>query len=36
MKNEKGVVVNLVSTVEGRKFNLASEGLKIELKKPKP
>jgi hypothetical protein len=35
MKNEKGVVVNLVSTIEGRKFNLAREGLNIELKKPK-
>ena len=36
MKNEKGVVVNLVSTIEGRKFNLAREGLNIELKKQKP
>jgi hypothetical protein len=33
MKNQKGVVVNLVSTVEGRKFVLAREGMDIELKK---
>jgi len=33
MKNEKGVVVNLMSTVVGRKFNLAREGLNIEFKK---
>lgn len=33
MKNEKGVVVNLVSTVAGRKFNLGREGLNVELKK---
>ncbi|HEX7232342.1 MAG TPA: hypothetical protein VF452_18265 [Candidatus Binatia bacterium] len=36
MKNEKGVVVNLVSTVAGRKFNLSREGLKVELKAQKP
>lgn len=35
MKNEKGVIVNLVSTVAGRKFNLSREGLNIELKKSK-
>ncbi len=35
MKNQNGVVVNLVSTVEGRKFNLSREGLNIELKKQK-
>jgi hypothetical protein len=35
-KNEKGVVVNLVSAVEGRKFTLAREGMDIELKKQKP
>ena len=35
MKNQNGVVVNLVSTVEGRKFNLSREGLTIELKKLK-
>ena len=34
MKNQNGVVVNLMSTVEGRKFNLAREGMEIELKKP--
>ena len=33
MKNQNGVVVSLVSTVEGRKFNLAREGMDIELKK---
>jgi len=36
MKNEKGVVVNLVSIVAGRKFNLSREGLKVELKTQKP
>jgi hypothetical protein len=36
MKNEKGVVVNLVSTVAGRKFNVSREGLKVELKAQKP
>ena len=35
MKNQNGVVANLVSTVEGRKFNLSREGLTIELKKLK-
>ena len=35
MKNEKGVVVNLVSTIEGRQFNLSREGLSVELKKQK-
>ena len=33
MKNQNGVVVNLMSTIEGRKFNLAREGMDIELKK---
>ena len=33
MKNQNGVVVNLVSAVEGRKFNLSREGMNIELKK---
>ena len=33
MKNQKGVVVNLISAVEGRKFALAREGMDIELKK---
>jgi hypothetical protein len=36
IKNEKGVVINLVSTVAGRKFNLALSGLNVELKKPRP
>ena len=36
MKNQNGVVVNLMSTVEGRKFNLAREGMEIELKKQQP
>jgi hypothetical protein len=35
MKNQNGVMVNLVSTIEGRKFNLSREGIDIELKKPK-
>lgn len=33
MKNQNGVVVSLASTIEGRKFNLAREGMDIELKK---
>lgn len=36
MRNEKGVVVNLASTVAGRKFNLSREGLKVEFKAQKP
>jgi hypothetical protein len=36
MKNQNGVVVNLMSTIEGRKFSLAREGMDIELKKQKP
>jgi hypothetical protein len=28
--------VNLMSTIEGRKFALAREGMDIELKKQKP
>jgi len=35
MKNKNGVVVNLVSEVAGRKFNLSREGLNIELKTSK-
>lgn len=35
MKNQHGVVVNVVSTVAGREFNLSREGLKVELKKSK-
>ena len=33
IKNQNGVVVNLVSTIEGRKFNLTREGLDVKLKK---
>jgi hypothetical protein len=36
MKNLNGVVVNLVSTVEGRKFNLGPDGISIKLKEDKP
>ena len=36
MKNQNGVVVNLMSTIEGRKFNLAREGMDVELKPQKP
>ena len=36
LKNQNGVVVNLQSSIEGRKFNLSREGLVIELKKEKP
>jgi len=36
LKNQKGVVVNLFSTVEGRKLTLGREGMDIEIKKPKP
>ena len=36
LKNQKGVVVNLVSTIQGRKFTLGREGMNIEIKKPKP
>jgi len=36
LKNPQGVVVNLVSTVAGRKFTLAREGMDIEIKKAKP
>jgi hypothetical protein len=35
LKNQNDVVVNLVSTVEGRKFNLSREGLNVELKTQK-
>jgi hypothetical protein len=35
MKNLNGVVVRLASTVEGRKFVLGRDGMKIELKKEK-
>jgi outer membrane immunogenic protein len=33
MKNQKGVLVNVFSPVEGRKFDLTREGLDVELKK---
>ena len=33
IRNENGVVVNLLSTVDGRKFSLGSEGMEIKLKK---
>src|SRR5258705_3008346 len=36
MKNQNGVVVNLMSTVEGRKFTLARQGMDIEFKKQQP
>jgi hypothetical protein len=36
MKNLNGVVVNLVSTVEGRKFVLGRDGMTIKLKEQKP
>lgn len=32
VKNQNGVIVDLRSTVEGRKFNLAREGIDIQLK----
>jgi hypothetical protein len=36
MKNLNGVIVNLVSTVEGRKFILGRDGITIKLKEQKP
>ena len=36
IRNQKGVMVNLMSTVEGRTFSVAREGMDIEFKKPKP
>jgi hypothetical protein len=33
IKNQNGVVVNVASTVEGRKFNLTPEGLDVQLQK---
>jgi hypothetical protein len=35
MKNSNGVIVNLTSTVEGRKFTLGRDGISIQLEKPK-
>lgn len=32
MKNQNGVVINVVSPIEGRKFDLTREGLDVELK----
>ncbi len=36
IKNLNGVVIHLASSVEGRKFVLNRDGMKIELKKQKP
>ena len=36
LKNQNGVVVNLASTVEGRKFTLGRDGMDIEIKKTNP
>jgi hypothetical protein len=36
LKNPKGVVVDIMSTVAGGKFTLAREGMDIEMKKQKP
>jgi outer membrane immunogenic protein len=36
IRNQNGVVVNLASTVAGRKFNFSRDGMEIELKKPTP
>lgn len=33
IKNQNGVVVNVVSPIEGRKFDLTREGLDVELQK---
>jgi hypothetical protein len=33
IRNQKGVVLNLTSSIAGRKFDLAREGMEIELKK---
>jgi hypothetical protein len=33
--NQKGVVVNLISNVEGRKFSITRDGIDIELKPAK-
>jgi outer membrane immunogenic protein len=35
VQNQKGVVVNLVSSVDGRKFSVARAGIDIELKQAK-
>jgi hypothetical protein len=36
MKNLNGVVIRLVSTVEGRKFILGRDGMKIQIKEQRP
>jgi hypothetical protein len=36
MKNLNGVIVNLVSTVEGRKFVLGKDGITVKLKTTNP
>jgi hypothetical protein len=36
MKNLNGVVVNLISTVEGRKFVLGRDGMTVKLAEQKP
>jgi hypothetical protein len=36
LKNQNGVVINLASTVEGRKFTLGRDGMDIEIQKQKP
>jgi hypothetical protein len=33
MKNQNGVVINLVSTTQGLKFTLAAEGVSMKIKK---
>jgi hypothetical protein len=33
MKNQNGVVVHVVSPIQGRKFHLTREGLDVQLKK---
>ncbi|HEY7166407.1 MAG TPA: DUF1134 domain-containing protein [Candidatus Binatia bacterium] len=33
IKNQNGVLVTLLSTIEGRKFNLGADGMEIVLKK---
>jgi hypothetical protein len=35
LKNSTGVTLNMVSTMEGRKFNLGRDGISIKLEKPK-
>ncbi len=36
IKNSKGVVLTIVSMVQGRKFSIARDGMTIEIKKSKP